>query len=65
VVAEEVTVDQVAPGETFNLATWSGPQSVHYTLATAHCQIDSTHPSGTCYPPIARSVATASNIGGR
>jgi cyanophycinase-like exopeptidase len=65
VIAEDVTVDQVAPGESFNLATWSGPQAVRYTLAVAHGRVASTHTSGKCYPPIAKDVATASMIGGR
>jgi cyanophycinase len=67
VVAEEVTVDQVAPGESFHLATWSGPRAVRYTLATAHGhgQIASTHASGGCYPPTAKTLASASIAGGR
>jgi len=65
VVAEEVTVDQVSPGETFNLANWSGPRTTRYTLATANCRIASTHPGGSCYPPIAKIVGTESMAGGR
>jgi cyanophycinase len=65
VTAEEVTVDQVAPGETFHLANWFGPRSVRYTLATANGQIASTHAGGSRYPPIAKSAGTAFMAGGR
>jgi len=65
IIAEDVTVDQVAPGDTFNLANWSSPRAVRYTLATSHCRIASTHPGGTCYPPIAKNLAATSMAGGR
>jgi cyanophycinase-like exopeptidase len=65
VVAEEVTVDQVGPGETFHLANWSGPRSVRYTLSTADCRIVSTHASGTCYPQIIGPSATMAVAGGK
>ena len=65
VMAEAVTVDQVGPGETFHLTSWSGPRSVRYTVATANCRISSTHAGGGCYPPIAENLAADSIAGGR
>jgi cyanophycinase len=47
--AREVSVDQVRPGDTFSLRTWSGPRVVSFGLAASQGSLQS--PQGTVYAP--------------
>ncbi|MBC7817504.1 MAG: hypothetical protein IAG10_11485 [Planctomycetaceae bacterium] len=49
-VARQVTVNQVRPGETFSLQTWMGRRLVSFSLATSERGLESSHGSRELYP---------------
>ena len=49
-VARQVTVDQVHPGETFSLPSWMGRRLVSFSLVASDGEIESSHGSRELYP---------------
>ena len=49
-VARQVTVDQVRPGETFSLQSWMGRRLVSFSLVASDGELESSHGSRTLYP---------------
>lgn len=49
-VARQITVDQVRPGETFSLPSWIGRRLVSFSLVASDGELESSHGSPELYP---------------